>query len=318
MVRNDSQRRAILIHDGSIDEYMATVVLFKMGNIAIEGIVVVAGNCLPDIGMQAAWKVQLYAGRETTPLALSKARGLNPFPWDYRTDCIKQSDVAALQYCGFNKEWPPYPDGDEWLAEYLSRIDYRITVICLGPLTPLAQALTRVPDGKNKIDELLWMGGAIDVQGNLDPATVPRIVANPYAEWNAFWDPEAVWQIFHETSFRILLFPLDLTNNVKVTSAFMSRLLPLAKRYRLADLAYQSYLVTSGAYYCMWDVATVAHLGIPDAYEDPVSIKLDVVTTGAKTGALVRSEGGRMVQGVMAFSDIVAFYSYVVDRFSSE
>ena len=53
-----------------------------------------------------------------------------------------------------------------------------------------------MPGAAAKIDRLIWMAGAINVAGNLDPDTLPPGVANPYAEWNVFWDPPAVKELF--------------------------------------------------------------------------------------------------------------------------
>src|ERR1700733_3937003 len=110
---------------------MATVLLSTMEHIVIEGIVIVAGNCLPDVGMQTAWKIQNYLGRMDIPIVLSRSRAFNPFPWEYRTDCIKQAQVGALQAYGPNAAWPPYPDGDRWLSDFLFSVDHEVTVICL-------------------------------------------------------------------------------------------------------------------------------------------------------------------------------------------
>jgi purine nucleosidase len=160
------------------------------------------------------------------------------------------------------------------------------------------------------------MGGALAVAGNLDPATLPQVIANPYAEWNVFWDPAAADYVFENTTFPLLLFPLDLTNNAKITSTFLHDLLLRGKVYRQADLAYQSYRATTGSYYCMWDVATVAYLDRPDLYAPPISMKLKVIASGFQTGALVASSCGRAVLAFTRFAQLDAFYEYVVEVMS--
>jgi purine nucleosidase len=310
------QRRVILVHDGSIDEYMATLLLFSIENVIIEGIVIVAGNCLPDIGMQTAWKIQAFADRRDIPLTLSSARGFNPFPWEYREDCIRQGNVPALQMYAPHSQWPPFPDADVWLKNYFATVDGKVTIVCLCPLTPLATLFKESPDAQEHIEELIWMGGALNVAGNLDPATLPPVTANPYAEWNIFWDPAAADYVFENTTFPLLLFPLDLTNSAKITSAFLQDMLLRGKKYRQADLAYQSYRATTGAFYCMWDVATVAYLGRPELYVPPISMKLKVIASGFSAGALVTSPHGRSVLAFTSFAQVDAFYAYVADVMS--
>jgi purine nucleosidase len=313
-----TREKVILIHDGAIDEYMATALVLRMPNVDLHGIVVVAGNCLPEIGMQTAWKIQSYLGRTDVPVLLSEARAFNPFPWEYRQDCIRQANVGALQSYGPNTDWPPYPTAGPWLRKYFQTLQGKATVLCLCPLTPLADLLREVPEAQNKISRLVWMGGALDVPGNLDPTTISPLVANPYAEWNVFWDPMAVEYIFFETSFPIFLFPLDITNHAKVSGGFLTRLFAKSKTYRLADLAYQSYRAVTGDFYCMWDTTTAAYLDCPMLFGSPQEMQIAVEANGARAGTIKRARKGRTVQAIMSFTDLNSFYDYVVARFAAD
>jgi purine nucleosidase len=309
--------KVILIHDGAIDEYMATMLLLTMRSVNLEGIVVVPGNCLPEIGMQTAWKIQSFLGRPDIPLCLSGSRAFNPFPWDYRQDCIRQANVPALQSYGPNPDWPPYPSAEEWLHGYFRTLEGKVTVLCLCPLTPLVDLFEELPEARDKIDRLVWMGGALDVAGNLDPNTLPALVANPYAEWNIFWDPAAVANIFANTEFPIVLFPLDITNHAKVSDEFLSKLLVKSKIHRFADLAYQSYRAASGSFYCMWDTTATAYLAQPKLFSPPHEIEVDVITLGPLAGTLKQVPGRRRVQAITDFASLGDFYDYVVQQFSA-
>jgi purine nucleosidase len=313
-----TREKVLLIHDGAIDEYMATVLVLKMPNVDLQAIIVVAGNCLPEIGMQTAWKIQSYLDRTDVPLFLSEARAFNPFPWDYRQDCIRQANVGALQRYGPNKDWPPYPPAEPWLRKYFQNVQEKVTVLCLCPLTPLADLLHEMPEAQYKIERLVWMGGALDVPGNLDPATIPSLVANPYAEWNVFWDPGAVEFIFRATKFPIFLFPLDITNHAKVSADFLGRLFAKSKVYRLADLAYQSYRAVTGDFYCMWDTTAAAYLDFPALFGPPQEMQIAVETLGANAGTIKLVREGRTVQSVTSFTDLNGFYDYFVNRFSAD
>src|ERR1022692_581399 len=143
-------QKVILIHDGAIDEYMATMLLFTMRDVDLQGIIIVPGNCLSEIGMQTAWKLQAYLDRTNVPLCLSDARAYNPFPWEYRQDCIKQANVPALQPYGPNRSWPPYPDATSWLRTFFRSLKGTVTVLCLCPLTPLSDLLQDMPEAQDK------------------------------------------------------------------------------------------------------------------------------------------------------------------------
>ncbi|MEO7735848.1 MAG: nucleoside hydrolase [Kofleriaceae bacterium] len=306
----------ILLHDAAIDEYISTILLTTMPEVDLRAIIVVNGDCITTPAMNAAWRIQQFIQRTDIPLGLSAARGYNPFPWSYRGDCIKQDSLQVLQ--NHAALATPYRDGDELLRHTLRTSDGPVTVLCTGPLTPIAMLLDH-PDGAlliGKIGRLVWMGGAVNVGGNLDPTTLPAGVANPYAEWNVFWDPFSAARVFAETSFPITLFPLDVTNKATLAPSFMQQLLLQAKQYAISDLAYQSYqFVASETFYDMWDVAATVWLTRPALYAAPRPAKLAVVTEDqGMLGALIPRANGRSVDVVLDFNDLPGFYSYVAQQ----
>lgn len=315
--------RVVQIHDAAIDEYMSTMLLTTMEDVHLDGIVIVNADCIYGPAMQTAWKIQNYIDQTDIPLTLSQARGLNPFPWPYRGDCVKQGDVPALVDAPPHPEWPPYPDGDEWLLSYMEQLEGCVTLLVLCPMTPVAMLLQKRPDLAEKIEHLIWMGGAVNVAGNLDPTTLPTSSANPYAEWNVFWDPPAAAWVLENTSFPITLFPLDITDQVPIAPEFMQQLIMQGKQYRYSDLAAQSYsLVATEPFYDMWDVVTTCYLTMPQLFKSPKSMRLRVVTSGDKEGALVPDKQGREVTVALKLAESKAkkgklppFYRYVLKQF---
>lgn len=306
----------VLLHDAAIDEYMATVLLTTMAEVELLGVIVVNGDCIATPAMNAAARIQLICQRPDIPLALSRARGWNPFPWPYRGDCIKENELPML--AALPPLDPPYADGEALLRQLLTDAQEPVTLLCTGPLTPLQMVLD-VPGGPDlaaKIGRLVWMGGAINVAGNLDPATLPQGVANPYAEWNVFWDPYAADWVFRNTNFPISLFPLDITNTAAITPDFLSTLLRQGKDYPLSNLAFQSYnIVAAESFYDMWDVTATVWLAHPEFYEDPSALNLVVKTEGeGMQGALVQREDGRAVDAYLAFARKQEFYDYVAEQ----
>ena len=310
----------IFNHDAAIDEFMAAVLLTTMDEVELQGIIVTNADCIDSFAMEASWKIQSFINHTRIPLALSQARGWNPFPWLYRSDCIKENNLAVLWDYKPNPKWPPYPDGDKLLKKLLSRAVKKkrpVTLLVNCPLTTVVKVLKEHPHLKKGIAHMVWMAGAVYVPGNLDPTTIPPQVANPTAEWNVFWDPAAADWVFQKTKFPITLFPLDVTNQAVITRAFMSSLQAQSGTYRYSRLALQSYsLVDKEAFYDMWDVVTTCYLTRPQFFDPPAKMKLAVVTEGFYQGTFYEDhEKGRSVDVILNLKDADGFYSYVLEQF---
>ena len=308
----------IFIGGGTIDDDAAAVLLFTMEGIDYRGIITTDSDSIYNYAMQAQWRLQSYLGKASLPITMSRARGWNAFPWSYRSDSIKVYDSAVLSGLSDNAAWPPYPSGAALLEHQLSRAAQThkpITLLITDPLTTLSDLLKHNRRLAKGIKRVIWMGGAIDVPGNLDPTTIPPQIANPKAEWNAFWDPYAVSWIFKNTSFPIVLFPLDVTDQAKLTPEFMASLDAQGPQYRYSRLVGGLYgLVEGQPYFEMWNSLTSVYLARPDIFAAPVPMKLTIETEGYMQGAITRDPKGRAVRAVMSIKDKDAFYTYVLNQ----
>ncbi len=306
-------------HDAAIDEFMAAVLLTTMSDKTFLGSVIMNADCIDNYAMQAQWKIQQYIKQSQYPLTLSRARQWNPFPWVYREDCIKEWQIDVLKNLPDNPDWPPFPDGDVYMTEVLTAAllaGEQLTLLVNCPMTTLRNVLEANPELAGAIERLIWMGGAINVPGNLDPTTIPPEVANKKAEWNAFCDPYAVDWVFANTSFPIYLFPLDVTDQAAITKEFMAQLKIQADQYNYSKLAYQSYeLVANEAFYDMWDVLTTCFIPHPEFFAPPTPMNLAIVTDGFMQGTLEQVDCGREVNVLLNLDQPDDFYAYVLQQF---
>lgn len=90
-----------------------------------------------------------------------------------------------------------------------------VPVLALRPLTNLVMALNEVADPSTCVKEMVIMGGAVEVAGNLAGGN-PEKAANDVAEWNIHADPHAADAVFR-MDFSQVLVPLDATNDVPIT-----------------------------------------------------------------------------------------------------
>ncbi len=306
----------IFIHDAAIDEYMSQVLLTTMPGINLLGAVVVNADCIDSAAMQTAWQIMSYIGRTDIPMGLSGARGWNPFPWQYRSDCVRESEITCLKNFPPNPSWPPFPDGDALLRSLMDNAAGPVTLLVTCPFTPIVTLLQQAPALASKIEQIVWMGGAINVPGNLDPTTVPTPPWNNCAEWNAFWDAMAVEWVFKNTTCPIVEFPLDMTNQAVITTGFLETLAVQASNgSRYSELAFESYMLVSyETFYDMWDVVTTCWLANRGFFQPPATMNLAIDATLSNTqGCIKQAAGGRGVQVVQNFSATgqQAFYDYV-------
>ena len=100
---------------------------------------------------------------------------------------------------------PQEQNAVSWLVDTLMNSEDKITLIPVGPLTNIAHALRIEPRIKDKIEEVVIMGGAYHV-GNITAV----------AEFNWWIDPEAA-KIVMDSGLNITLIPLDATHSAYVT-----------------------------------------------------------------------------------------------------
>lgn len=345
-------RNVVHIHDGAIEEFMATLLLTTMPGVRLAAVVVVDGDCLGGVATQAAYQLDRYVSAvgEPTPIGLSAARGKNPFPWEYRGDCLIQSSVLTdlgaprnpdWPFAGtFDTSWPPrypagapatthigapgwvqgFPSGETVLAATLETAlanSETVTLAVTGPPTPIQLVLQDQPDLAAAIDEIVWYGPSLEgTPLHLWP--VPAGVFSGYTDWNAFWDPDATAFLFGlplvAPTVTLTMIAGTLAGGIVIEGVFLDRLAAQAPTSRLSQLAYASYSpVAASKETTMWDTLTVSYLDRPDLFAGEHTQTLSCYPAGALQGVVVPDENGartKLFTGV----DKAAFYDYVLTQ----
>jgi purine nucleosidase len=310
-----SSPRFFLSHDGAVDELIALLLLARRADVDLAGASLTSADCLTEHAMEAQHRLLALAGRAHIPASLSSARAVNPFPWKYRSDCVR---FVALDDLG--RATPisqPYPDGEQHLAEALeSAAQGGLTILATGPLTQLQLVLQREPQLESRIREIVWMGGAVDVPGNLEPETLPGVPVGRRAEWNAYWDPFAVQWIFANTSVPLTVVPLDVSDQAHLSAEFLEGLGAAGKQSAAARLAWAGYqLVLDQPMYRLWDMTAVCFALRPEFFAEPQPARLSVEVWGIEQGALSRDSGGREVRLVQNFAPggLEKMWAFIID-----
>jgi inosine-uridine nucleoside N-ribohydrolase len=256
--------RAVIIDtDAGSDDLMAIAFLLSRTDIRVEAITVVNGMAHVPAGGRNVLRLLDLAGRRDVPVFAGKETplsGTTQFPEEWRRASDELPGVTLPEPHSAIESRP----ADEYLSKRLADAAHPVQVLALGPLTNLAAAFSRTPRAARVIRQLVIMGGAVGVPGNLGIGGVFK-TDNTASEWNMFVDPAAAKIVF-ASGAPIRLVPLDATQRVPIDMALFEQFqahaaTPLA-RFVAQVLATNRELIHQGFYFA-WDPLAAAALANP-------------------------------------------------------
>lgn len=289
-------RKVYYNHDGGVDDLVGLFLLLQMPDIDLVGVGVVNADCYVEPATSASQKIiQVFGQGKDIPVAMSNARPRNPFPSSWREHAFTIDAMPMLNQGITDPNKQLDQSADQHLSQILSESDQAIDLVFVGPLTDLATVLSQNPELSQKINGPYWMGGTFLANGN---------VQEPHhdgtAEWNAFWDPEAV-KVVWDADIDIHMVGLESTNKVPLTNTIrqtwaQNHHIPgidfLGQAYALVPP--MSFIHTNSTYF-LWDVLTVAYFADPSLAASQV-LTSDVVVYGVSQGRTIISDHGRAIQ----------------------
>ncbi|MGK7932419.1 MAG: nucleoside hydrolase [Microcystaceae cyanobacterium] len=305
-----STQLVLMDHDGAIDDFLSVMLLMTMETVQPLGIIVTPADCYLHAATRVTRKILDLMGRENIPVVKSNVRGIHPFPPEFRKDCLIIDNFPILNSQNNLKTPLLSQSGTDFMVQTLKNSVEPVTLMITGPLTTLATALDLDPTIETKIEKIVWMGGALNVAGNVEKAFA--LEQNGTAEWNVYWDAMAAKRVW-ETKIPIILCPLDITNTVPVTPQLI-RQLTQQRQYPLSDLAGLCYaLAIPQNYYC-WDLLATSYLAQPDLFTLR-EVTTEIVTTGMSEGQTKIVSQGRKIQALDKVNH-QEFYNYILQQFA--
>ncbi len=203
--------RIILDTDPGTDDAIALFLALASSEVQLEAITTTHGNVGIDLTTRNALALLELAGREDIPVARGSALPL-----------VRPLVDAALVHgeSGLGRLTLPEPatrpmaqHAVDLLIERVLAAPNEITLVAVGPLTNLALAVRREPALARLVKEVVIMGGALRVPGNVTPA----------AEFNIYADPHAA-QVVLLAGWPVRLVALDVTNITSVSREQIAQL----------------------------------------------------------------------------------------------
>lgn len=202
------KNRIVIDCDPGQDDAIALLLAFGAADdLEILGITTVGGNVGLDLTQRNARLVCDLAGHQEIPVYAGCSRPL------VRDPVVADYYHGPTGMGGFPIGQPVTPLRELHAVNFLAQTlmaeaDNSVTLACLAPLTNIAMALVMEPRLKQKIKQIVFMGGAQREGGNTTPT----------ASFNVFCDPHAAHVVLM-SGIPFVWVNLDVTHKLVMTQA---------------------------------------------------------------------------------------------------
>jgi purine nucleosidase len=209
--RSSSPRRVIVDTDTGIDDAVAVVLAVAEPALDVVAVTSVFGNA--DVEHTTANTLTLLerVGAGDIPVAKGAAAGLVGSP-TFAPMVHGVNGVGDVEF-GSPSTSIVAESAAELIIRTVRQSPGQVAFVALGPLTNLALAFAIDPGLPALIDEVVWMGGAMEVSGNVTPV----------AEADALHDPEGADAVL-AADCRVTIVGLDVTTEARIDAADLARL----------------------------------------------------------------------------------------------
>jgi purine nucleosidase len=305
----------VVIFDSDMDWDDAATLAYlaqedKLGHIDLRAVTVVNnGGGLPGRAIQHARCLVEMLGLKGVRIADGTDTAPNAFPAELRQS-VDRVVSSVVPGCAAS-EAPSRLRAPDLINRVLAD-EPRARLVVTGPLSNVAAAS---PAASHHVTS---MGGAVRVPGNLCCGTPPDFDGSQ--EFNYWIDPAAGRAMLRNGAGRARVVPLDATNDVPITPAFIERLRS-DHRTPAADIVLgiashpevAPFIDTGEVFW--WD-PVAAMSAIHPGLVDFETGRLDVVQDGPSAGRTVLSRTGRPVRFGTA-TDTAAFEQRFIDTLNN-
>ena len=293
---NADASHVVVDTDLAFDDIMALLYLLQRDDVVIDAVTIAGtGEAHCDPGVSNALRLLALGDASDVPVACGREtplQGTNAFPEEWRTavDDLSMLDLPSADRAAD-------PRGAAQLL--LDALDGDSTLITLGPLTNIAEALRADPRLPTRVPGFVAMAGAIDAAGN---------TPNGVAEYNVWVDPLAAKEVIE--GMDVTLVPLDATDDVPFTPFFADTLAahltsPEAEAVDAIIAANQGIFLEGG--YSFWDTLATALVFRPELATWDETRVLVTASQDAGAGWIDRWDEGAPIRFAAAVPDPLEF-----------
>lgn len=282
-----SKYKMIIDTDPGVDDALAIVFAAQHPDIELLGLTTVYGNVSVDQATINAGYLLNLLGRPDVPVARGEAKpsvqAPHPFP-DFVHGKNGFGDIAVDYPADFK---PVDESAADFIVRMINENPGEIVLVPVGPLANIALALKKDPSIASKVKQVVIMGGAAHVAGNVSPAAEANI-------WN---DPHAAQAVF-EAPWPIVMVGLDVTMQTIMPDEPMARVAAASPKVggflqKICTFYANFYRTAVGCDgFSLHDPATVMYVTNPELFTT-VQGQIEVVKEGAGAGKTFFAPKGR-------------------------
>lgn len=268
--------------DTGIDDAVALAVVIGLQAHLI-GVSTVAGNVGIDLATANTLRVLSYLGADAVPVFRGSSRplaaSLHHAPYVHGEDGLAGAELPQTDMV---EQELTAPEAIIAMAEEFAG---ELVFVSVGPATNLAMALALRPGIVEQIARVVIMGGAYFTGGN----------RTPYAEFNAYIDPDALHQVMAAGWQEIIAVGLDVTHQVQISPEQWNAILTDGNPAQMLVRGVSETAVAGKSKdpFYPHDPLAVA-VGLDASLVTTREMAVTVTPTGDERGRTVVSEGGRV------------------------
>lgn len=203
-------RKVILDCDPGMDDSMAIVMAAKSEALKLLAVTTVSGNYPVEVTSQNARKVLEMLSRTDIPVARGMAhpmvRQSPKDPFTHGADGQAENNLPE----------PKMPlsalHAADLIIELVMANPGEVAILCTGPMTNLAMAITKAPEIVPMIESVIAISGAFGLN---EYAFLNATGDTPQSEWNVYVDPEAA-DIVYRSGVKLVALGLDIATHFSV------------------------------------------------------------------------------------------------------
>lgn len=184
LATNTHAQKVIIDCDPGIDDAIAIILALEYSNFEILGITTIFGNATLNQATENALKIVQLSG-ENIPVFRGAERPM-VIPLSSPPDFVHGMDGLGNTNQPESGLRVQSTSAAEFMVASINTYPGEITILAIGRLSNLAQALALDPGIATKVKDVVLMGGALHVPGNVTPVAEANISGDPHAADRVF------------------------------------------------------------------------------------------------------------------------------------